>query len=94
MLGIRLELAPAGGHGNAVPDSRQDILQRAPSRSVVKDFIGRDEGKTISLRSLAQPRLLRDFVFSPMTSHHAIKPVAKGVMEISGNFIRRDLPHN
>ena len=60
---------------------RQDILQTAPRRLVIKHFVGRDRGNTEALRALAQSRFLRYFLLTPMPRDHAVKPIAECVAQ-------------
>ena len=87
MLCVGLEPPAARGHGNAIANGGQDILQRPAGRRVIKNLVRRDKRKSIALRSLAQSRFLDDFVFAPMPSNHSIKPVAEGITEIACNFV-------
>ena len=79
MLGIRLELVATGCQGQPITYSRQYILNRTARRRVIENLGGGDERKPVTLRPLAQPRLLRHFVFAAMAGQHAIEPIVKGI---------------
>jgi hypothetical protein len=80
--------------GQAVTNSSQYILNRPARWRVIENLGGGDERKAITLRPLAQPRLLRHFVFAPMAGHHAIEPIAKSIAEIACDAVGLDLTHH